>query len=118
MAVEPKFVDCLDMVKGQDKSAKSIFHFPIRFAIAKKNNIRIAKVIDAVITEPIPVSHASKVSSNDSNNNWIPNKAKAATAYSILLRPVFLYAEIDNANNKSEKTPVTAIIIVSTLSNS
>jgi hypothetical protein len=37
--------------------------------IARKNKTRIASVIEEVITDPYPVSNASKVSSNDSNNN-------------------------------------------------
>ena len=53
----------------QDKLLERTIYLSILCVIAKKNKTRIAKVIDAVITEPNPVSNASKVSSNDSNNN-------------------------------------------------
>ena len=48
--------------------------------IARKNKTRIASVIEEVIIDPYPVSNASKVSSNDSNNNWMPNNANAIAA--------------------------------------
>ena len=46
----------------------------------------------------------------------MPKSANAAAAYIIFLRPVFLYAEIDNANSSREKIPATATITVSTFS--
>lgn len=55
----------------------------------------------------------SKFSSKDSTNNWIPKSANAAAANSILLSPVFTYADMDIPNSNKEKIPAIARIIVS-----
>jgi|SoiMethySBSTD1v2_1073268.scaffolds.fasta_scaffold720115_2 hypothetical protein len=72
-------------------------------------NVIVAVTIDSNSVSRID----SKFSSKDSTSNWIPKRANAAAANSILLNPIFLYADKDIPNNNSEKIPVIARIIVS-----
>jgi hypothetical protein len=85
--------------------------------IAKKNRTRIARVIDDDKISIIGRSPTKKVSSRDSNNNWTAKREKAIAANIIFFRPVLLYAKIDNANKRREKTPIIAWIAPSTPSN-
>lgn len=82
--------------------------------IARKNNINIPSVMEAVTIDINSVSRRnSTFSSKDSTSNWIPKRANAAAANNILLSPVFLYADMDIPKSNSEKIPVIASIIVS-----
>ena len=85
--------------------------------IAKKNRTRIARVIEDDKISIIGKSPSKKVSSIDSNNNWTAKREKAIAANIIFFRPVLLYAKIDNANKRREKTPIIAWIALSTPSN-
>lgn len=85
--------------------------------IAKKNRTRIARVIDDDKISIIGRSPSKKVSSIDSNNNWNAKREKAIAANIIFFKPVLLYAKIDNANKRREKTPIIAWIALSTPSN-
>lgn len=79
-----------------------------------KNNTNIPRVIVAVTIDINSVSRRnSKFSSKDSTSNCIPKIANAAAANSILLSPVFKYADMDIISNNSEKIPVMVKIIVS-----
>jgi hypothetical protein len=85
--------------------------------IAKKNKTRIARVIADDKISIIGRSPSKKISSIDSNNNWTAKREKAIAANIIFFRPVLLYAKIDNANKRREKTPIIAWIALSTPSN-
>jgi hypothetical protein len=86
--------------------------------IAKKNKTRIARVIEDDKISIIGGSSSKiRVSSKESNNNWTAKREKAIAANIIFFRPVLLYAKIDNANKRREKTPIIAWIAPSTPSN-
>lgn len=83
--------------------------------IARKNRTKIARVIeDDKISIVGESSSKIRVASKESNNNWTAKREKAIAANIIFFRPVLLYANIDNANKRREKTPIIAWIALST----
>ena len=82
--------------------------------IAKKNKTKMASVREDDKISPIGgSSKIPRLSSRDSKISWIAKREKAIAANIIFLIPVLLYAKIDNANSRREKTPVAARIILS-----
>jgi hypothetical protein len=85
--------------------------------IARKNKTKMASVIeDDKISPTGGSSKMPKLSSKDSRISWIAKRENAMAANIIFLRPVLLYAKIDNANKRREKIPVAARITLSILS--
>jgi len=74
--------------------------------IAKKNRTKIARVSEEIITSVIGISNAIKMLSTKSMNCWIAKKAKIIMAYIVSLRPVFLYAVMERANNNIDNIPI------------
>ena len=69
----------------------------------------MARVIEADKISPIGGSSKTPmVSSKASRISWIAKREKAIAANIILFRPVLLYAEIDNPNNRRENIPIAA----------